>query len=80
MTADGGTSAAGFSWTNLLILLVVAAVAWPLWQRMRTRLSNDRKRRWAEQEGNRPYFTPENDPDLRRDPPSEQSGGQSGGH
>ena len=61
--------AQGFSWANLLILVVVVAVLWPLLRYLRRRLSRQRRRRWAQDERDEVRYTEENDPDLRRDPP-----------
>ena len=36
----------GFSFTNLLVLIVLLAIGWPLLQRLRRSISEDRKRRW----------------------------------
>lgn len=60
-------AAGGFSWLNLVILLVVAAVAWALYRRARDWVSRHRRDRWAREEEQGTVFTPENDPDLRRD-------------
>ena len=61
----------GFSWVNLLILVIVAAVAWPLYTRLRDKISRDRKARWAREEQEaqdaQDRFTEDTDPDLRRD-------------
>ena len=60
----------GFSAVNLLILVVVVAVVYPVYRWSRRRLSERRRERWAREETDLPpTYTPENDPDLRRDPP-----------
>ncbi len=41
----------GFSWANLVILIVVALVAWPLYKTLRSAISRNRRERWARQEG-----------------------------
>lgn len=57
----------GFSWVNLLILVIVAAVAWPLYTRLRDKISRDRKARWAREEQERATYSEDTDPDLRHD-------------
>ena len=59
----------GFSWLNLLVVVVLAAIAWPIYRRMRTSLSKGRRERWAREEQWSTEITPETDPDLRRDDP-----------
>lgn len=66
VTADPAPAGEGFSVLNLLILVAVVAVGWPLYRALRKRLSRSRRERWArdgllEDEG----FTADNDPDLR---------------
>jgi flagellar biosynthesis/type III secretory pathway M-ring protein FliF/YscJ len=59
----------GFSVTNLLILIVILAVLWPLMRWLRRRVSEGRRERWAREEDAEQRFTEENDPDLRRNHP-----------
>lgn len=59
----------GFRWLNLIVLLALVAVAWPIYRRMRASISKGRRERWAREEGWSHEITPENDPDLRRDDP-----------
>lgn len=66
LTDDLAPAGEGFSVLNLLVILAVVAVGWPLYQALRRRLSRRRRERWArdgllEDEG----FTGETDPDLR---------------
>lgn len=63
------TSSPGFNWVGLVVLAVVAAVVWPLYTRLRDRLSRERRERWAREEGwdEAPRYTRDDDPDLRRD-------------
>jgi hypothetical protein len=67
LTADPAPAGEGFSVTNLLLLLLVVAVAWPAYQWLRRTLSRRRRERW-EREGlvEEDGFTPDTDPDLRR--------------
>ena len=59
----------GFSVTNLLILIVILAVLWPVMRWLRRRASESRRARWAREEEQGPRYTEENDPDLRRNHP-----------
>ena len=59
----------GFSFTNLLILLVILAVLWPLMRWLRRRISENRRERWAGEDDDEFRYTEENDPDLRRNHP-----------
>ncbi|HEU4330544.1 MAG TPA: hypothetical protein VFR40_05460 [Lapillicoccus sp.] len=59
----------GFSVTNLLILIVILAVLWPLMRWLRRRASESRRERWAREEDAEQRFTEQNDPDLRRNHP-----------
>ncbi|MEO3936094.1 hypothetical protein V3N99_04960 [Dermatophilaceae bacterium Soc4.6] len=67
------TASSGFNWGGLVVLVALVAVAWPLWRRLRSSLSRQRRERWAREEGwaDRTEFTPDNDPDLRRQPPGD---------
>ena len=69
LTAADPTAGQGFSFTNLLILIVILAVLWPLMRWVRRRVSKRRRERWAQEEDAGAYFTEENDPDLRRNHP-----------
>lgn len=42
--------ATGFQWTNLLIVLLVAVIAIPLYRRLRRSISRSRRERWAREE------------------------------
>ncbi|MDN5790557.1 MAG: hypothetical protein L0H25_06800 [Micrococcales bacterium] len=53
MLTQAGTQG-GFSWSGLVIVLIAFAVFYPLQARLRTTLSERRRRRWAEQEGTGP--------------------------
>ena len=68
LTDDPAPAGEGFSVTNLLLLVLVVAVAWPAYQWLRRTLSRRRRERW-EREGlvEEDGFTAETDPDLRRD-------------
>lgn len=67
---DAAPASTGFSWLNLLIVLAVAAIVWPLFRLLRDRISRTRRARWAQEEQDwGPTYTEENDPDLRRDEP-----------
>jgi hypothetical protein len=59
----------GFSVNNLLILIVILAILWPLMRWIRRRVSDDRRARWAQEEEAEIRYTEENDPDLRRNHP-----------
>ena len=61
----------GFSFTNLLILIVVLAILWPLMRWVRRKVSESRRQRWAREAEAEVRYTEENDPDLRRRPPEE---------
>jgi hypothetical protein len=56
----------GFSITNLLILIAILAVLWPLMRWLRRRASKSRRERWAREDESEVRYTEENDPDLRR--------------
>ena len=74
LALDTVPASPGFSWLNLGILLVVAAVVYPLFRLLRRRVSESRRERWAREEADwGPVYTPENDPDLRRDEPERPS-------
>lgn len=62
-------SGGGFSWFNLVVVVVLAAIAWPIYRRMRSSISKGRRERWAREEGWSTEITPDNDPDLRHDAP-----------
>ena len=61
----------GFSVNNLLILIVILAILWPLMRWIRRRVSDDRRARWAQEEEAEIRYTEENDPDLRRNHPED---------
>ena len=61
----------GFSFTNLLILIVVLAILWPLMRWVRRKVSESRRQRWAREAEAEVRYTEENDPDLRRPPPED---------
>ena len=76
-TATGSTSA--FSWTSVIILLVAAAIFYPVQKWLRGNVSRRRKERWAEedrqaqerlrlQDEPRPVQPPDDDqhPDVQR--------------
>jgi hypothetical protein len=69
LTAADQTPGQGFSFTNLLILIVILAILWPLMRWLRRRVSDRRRQRWARQDDAEVRFTEENDPDLRRNHP-----------
>lgn len=85
LVVAAGAQQVGFSWVNLAILVVVAAVVWPLYQKLRRSISQGRRERWAREEEGRLFLTEDSDPDLRRsdapsDAPSDDAGtGGSGG-
>ena len=67
VTDDLAPAGEGFSVFNLIVLVAVVLVGWPLYQAARKRLSRRRRERWARDgllgdDG----ITPENDPDLRK--------------
>jgi hypothetical protein len=66
MTADPPPGS-GFSVVNLLILVLVVAVGWPLYQWMRRTLSKRRRERWAREGLSDEGLTKDTDPDLRHD-------------
>lgn len=68
LSADPAPAGQGFSVTNLLLLVLVVAVGWPAYQWLRRTLSRRRRERW-ERDGlvDEDGFTPDTDPDLRRD-------------
>ena len=68
LIADTVPQSGGFSLANLIVLLVVAGLAWPLWRRLRASVSKNRRERWAREEQLEP-FTEDTDPDLRRNHP-----------
>ncbi|HEY8307863.1 MAG TPA: hypothetical protein VIG79_14430 [Lapillicoccus sp.] len=59
----------GFSVNNLLILIVILAILWPLMRWIRRRVSDSRRERWAHEDDAEIRYTEENDPDLRRNHP-----------
>ncbi len=59
----------GFSVNNLLILIVILAVVWPLMRWIRRRVATGRRDRWAREDDAQIRYTEENDPDLRRNHP-----------
>jgi hypothetical protein len=59
----------GFSVDNLLILIVILAILWPLMRWIRRRVSDSRRARWAHEDDAEIRYTEENDPDLRRNHP-----------
>jgi hypothetical protein len=61
----------GFSITNLLILIPVLAVLWPLMRWLRRRASDRRREQWAQEDDAQIRYTEENDPDLRRNHPEQ---------
>ncbi len=67
VTATSGST--GFNWIGLVVLVAVVAVVWPFYKRLRDHLSRERRERWAREEGweDTTTYTPENDPDLKRD-------------
>ena len=69
VAADQTAAGGGFSLLNLLILVAVVVVGWPVYRVVRKRLTRRRHERWA-REGllENEVFTSDNDPDLRRDP------------
>lgn len=49
LVSAGSSTAPGFRVVNLLILIAVFVIAWPLFRKMRTSISENRKRRWVEE-------------------------------
>jgi len=79
LVVDAAAQQVGFSWVNLAILVVVAAVVWPLYQKLRGSVSQGRRERWAREEEGRLFLTEDSDPDLRRsDAPSDDAGAAGG--
>jgi len=60
LVSAGPSTAPGFPVVNLLILIAVVVIAWPLIRKIRKAASDNRKRRWVE-EGlmDRPVTGPE---------------------
>ena len=66
-TAEPAPPGQGFSWANLVILLVVVAALWPLLQLARRAASRYRKDvHERDEDPDKVSYTEENDPDLRR--------------
>jgi flagellar biosynthesis/type III secretory pathway M-ring protein FliF/YscJ len=61
----------GFSFTNLLILIVVLAVLWPAMRWLRRRISERRRERYEREGDVEVGYTEDNDPDLRRNHPED---------
>ncbi|MEP6649026.1 MAG: hypothetical protein ABJA74_03820 [Lapillicoccus sp.] len=59
----------GFSVTNLVILIAILAVLWPVMRWLRRTVSANRRKRWAREGDDESRYTQENDPDLRRNHP-----------
>jgi hypothetical protein len=68
VSADPAPGTSGFSFVNLLVLVLVVALGWPLYQLMRRTVSRRRRERW-EREGltGEAGYTEDTDPDLHRD-------------
>ncbi|MEO8556113.1 MAG: hypothetical protein ABI474_05540 [Actinomycetota bacterium] len=47
LVSAGSSTAPGLPVVNLLILIAVFVIAWPLFRKMRTSVSENRKRRWV---------------------------------
>ncbi len=43
----------GFNWVNLIILVLIIAVAYPLLKKIRTKASESRRERWAREDAER---------------------------
>ncbi len=41
----------GFRWVNLVVLVLIALVAWPFYKKLRSSISENRRARWAREEG-----------------------------
>lgn len=67
--ASATSGSTGFNWLGLVVLAAIVAVVWPFYKRLRAHLSQERRERWAREEGweDTTTYTPENDPDLKRD-------------
>lgn len=60
-----------FSFTNLLIAAVVLAIAYPLVSRLRKRVSDSRRERWAREEGRHEDRIGSDDSGAQRERPEE---------
>jgi hypothetical protein len=49
LVSAGFTTGSGASFVNLAILIALVAISWPLVQRFRRSVSENRKRRWVEE-------------------------------
>ena len=49
LVSAGTSTESGFPFTNLLILMVLVAVGYPLFRKLRRSVSENRKRRWVEE-------------------------------
>ncbi|GAA1898817.1 hypothetical protein [Lapillicoccus jejuensis] len=69
LPSAASSTSSGFNWLGLVVLAAIVAVVWPFYKRLRAHLSQERRERWAREEGwdDTTTYTPENDPDLRRD-------------
>ncbi|MEO7754441.1 MAG: hypothetical protein ABIS35_13610 [Terracoccus sp.] len=50
LSSATASSSSSFSWTGLVIVAVVVAIIYPVQKRLRARLSQQRRARWAELE------------------------------
>ncbi|MHB1473167.1 MAG: hypothetical protein ACYCV4_05975 [Dermatophilaceae bacterium] len=49
LVSAGSSTESGFRVTNLLILIALFVIAWPLFRRLRKAASKNRKHRWVEE-------------------------------
>jgi hypothetical protein len=49
LVSAGSSTASGFPVANLLILIALFVIVWPLFRKMRKSVSANRKRRWVEE-------------------------------
>jgi hypothetical protein len=54
LVSESAAAEDGFSWVQVVTVLVAFAVAWPLLTRLRRTLSERRRARWSEQEPTTP--------------------------
>ena len=49
LVSVGSPTASGFPVANLLILIALFVIVWPLFRKMRKSVSDNRRRRWVEE-------------------------------
>ena len=62
LVSAGSSTSSGISVANLLVLIVLLAIGWPVFSKLRRSVSEKRKARWAEEAlNNRPAAGSESD-------------------